>query len=142
MIMKAFIREIPAEGDNLFKVRIPFLEDNTRQEFIIEALLCNQPGEFNNYQVGDCVFVSFENNKMDLAIILGRLYTKVEDEVKSYHLVNELKVTSQAVLPENTKIGDYSPRDFFKLYQDKISNSAGEYDLSSLSFELVSVWDE
>ena len=117
MILKAFITQLPDYGDNKFKVRVPFLEDNTTNEMVFDALLCNQPGEYNGYQIGDCVFVSFENEKLNTAIILGKLYIEDDMNVPNYHVVNELNVTTKVTLPEDTKIGGYSADDIFQIYQ-------------------------
>ena len=141
MILKAYITEIPDSGENHFKVRIPFLEDNTTTEMVFDALLCNQPGEYYGYNVGDCVFVSFENEKLNTAIILGKLYVD-EVETPNYHLINELNVTSKVTLPENTKIGNYSAKDIFKLYQsiDNIYSGSVSSTDSNLLYEVISEW--
>ena len=76
MVFKAIIKSLPKDN-NKYLVRIPPLEDNTTKEMILPALLCNQPGEYGNYKVGDVVFVEFENNKLDVPVIIGRLYTGV-----------------------------------------------------------------
>ena len=135
MILKGYIKKLPDQGDNIFKVRIPFLEDNTNSEMVFDALLCNQPGIYYGYKVGDCVFVSFENDKLDTPIILGKLFINVKDKddgSATYHLVNELTVTDTINLPENTKIGNYSAADFFKLYQ-KINNVVSDLNAGNLS---------
>lgn len=116
---KAFITKIPEEGSNIFQVRVPLMEDNTQSEALFDALLCNSSNsEFNNYHVGDCVFVDFEDDKYNTAIILGKLFTEQKEESTSYNVVNNLKVTGTATLPDDTKFGDkYSVKDFFSLYQ-------------------------
>lgn len=116
---KAFITKIPEEGSNMFQVRVPLMEDNTQSEALFDALLCNSSNsEFNNYHVGDCVFVDFEDDKYNTAIILGKLYTEQKEESTSYNVINNLKVTGAATLPEDTIFGNkYSVRDFFSLYQ-------------------------
>ena len=114
---KAYITATPVEGDNKFYVNIPLMADNVNEEAIFEALLCSTSGNYNDYKVGDCVFVDFEDDKYNTAIIMGKLYTEVPEENEAYGLFNELKVTGSVVLPENTKIGKYSPQDIFNLYQ-------------------------
>ena len=142
MILKAFITELPKGEDNLFKVRIPFLEDNTTNEMVFNALLCNQPGEYNGYQVGDCVFVSFENDKLNTAIIFGKLYVDDDADVPNYHIINELNVTSKVTLPEDTKIGNYSAKDIFEIYQNlyNLNNAPVATSGSSLLYEIVGEW--
>ena len=142
MILKAYITELPKRDDNIFKVRIPFMEDNTTNEMVFEALLCNQPGEYKGYNVGDCVFVSFENDKLNTAIILGKLFVSEDMELPTYHVLNELRVTSKVSLPENTLIGGYSANDMFKLYQsiDNITSSPLSAD-SNILYEILEEWD-
>lgn len=114
---KAYITKTPDEGSNIFQVNIPLMQDNVSDEAIFDALLCSTSGNYNDYKVGDCVFVDFEDDKYNTAIIMGKLYTEVPKENDAYGLFNELKVTGSVTLPENTKIGQYSPQDIFNLYQ-------------------------
>lgn len=116
MIFRAFIKELP-KNDNRFLVRIPPLEDNTTKEFVVPALLCNQPGEYSNYMVGDVVFVEFENNKLDVPIIMGKLYTGIDKDSRGYFKIDKLEVTGGIELPDDAQIGGYSSKDFFGLYQ-------------------------
>jgi len=116
MVFKGIIKELPKDN-NRYLVRIPPLEDNTTAEFILPALLCNQPGEYGNYKVGDVVFIEFENNKLDTPVILGKLYTGVPEEGLGYFKIDRLEVTGNLVMPDNTKLGGYSAEDFFNLYQ-------------------------
>ena len=92
MILKAIIKKLP-EDSNYYTVRIPFFEDHTKDEIEFEALLAYTPGITNTYNINDRVFVSFENNKYDRPIILGKLYTVTESD--------EISGTSQ-----NTMAGD------------------------------------
>lgn len=143
MILKAYIIELPKKDDNIFKVRIPFMEDNTTNEMVFKALLCNQPGDYKGYRVGDCVFVSFENDKLNTAIILGKLFIEEEEEVPTYRVINELKVTSKISLPNNTTIGGYSANDFFSMQQnlDKI-NSGAILSEPNLLYDVISEWTD
>lgn len=135
MILKAYIKDVPVGNENAYKVRIPFLEDNTNHEMVFKALLCTPPGEYYGYEIGDCVYVEFEDDKLNVPVILGKLYIGPEDEVSSYHVVNNLNVTGNVTLPDTTKIGDYSAIDFFKLYQGGVTNNSsggmGDYILIS-----------
>ena len=100
------------------------MEDNTNNRMIFNALLCNQPGCYEGYSVGDCVFVAFENNKMNTPIILGKLYVE-PIKVPNYNLVNNLVVTDSVTLPEDTKIGNYSTKDFDMLWNAVGNGYAG-----------------
>lgn len=114
---KAYIKQVPEEGSNIFKVDIPLMQDNVSEEAVFDALLCSTSGNYNDYKVGDCVFVDFEDDKYNTAIIMGKLYTEVPEENEAYGLFNELKVTGSAILPENTRLGQYTAQDIFNLYQ-------------------------
>ena len=147
MVLKAFVIKLPQSDDNMFKVRIPFLEDNTTNEMVFDALLCNQPGEYNGYNVGDCVFVSFENDKLNTPIILGKLYVNQEGELPTYHILNELNVTSRVTLPENTTIGNYTLGDILNSAQQlgnvTIVNQGGNSSsttIGDLKYDIINVW--
>lgn len=137
---KAYITQTPAEGDNKFKVNIPLMSDNVSDEAIFDALLCSTSGNYNDYKVGDCVFVDFEDDKYNTAIIMGKLYTEVPEENEAYGLFNELKVTGNATLPANTMIGPYSAQDIFNLYQAVNNAKEGNWVDEESLFEYLKVW--
>lgn len=131
-ISKGIIESIPTPGDNIFEVRIPLLEDNTKNKMIFKATCCTPPGYTSGYNKGDVVFVTFENEEPDMAIILGKLYTVPKEEQQKINLENfsknniavgktsenqslassvdagALVVENTATLPKNTVIGDVS----------------------------------
>lgn len=88
MIIKAIIEELPEPGDNHYMIRIPFMEDHTKNKSIFSALLSHTPGIYDSYKVGDVVFISFENEKLDVPIILGKLYTPNREFVGSANFQN------------------------------------------------------
>lgn len=112
MITKGYIVEILREN-NKFNVRIPFFETASMRSFdeksssvIYESTLCYQPGNLNSYNVGDCVFVGFEDNQLEKPIILGKLYLGEEKKATNYQFASSLKVEEKTILPNDTKIGD------------------------------------
>lgn len=114
---KAYVTEIPKEGENIFKVRVPLMMDNTESEAVFDAILSHSPGIYKGIEVGDCVIITYEDDKYDTAIILGKLFTEVPETDNAYGLFNQLEVTGSVVLPQDTKIGNYTPQDIFNLYQ-------------------------
>ena len=105
MFTKALIVDTPRQGDNVFKIRIPLFEDTTGTEIIYDALSCHPPGIFNGYSPGDCVYVSFEDGKMNIPVIMGRLYVEEQDDyAKGYF--NNLEISNRAHLPLSTTFGD------------------------------------
>ena len=121
---KAYITKMPDEGDNIFQVNVPLMADNVNDEAIFDALLSEPSGVYNDLKVGDCVFVTFEDDKYNTAIILGKLYTEVPEENNAYGLFDQLNVTGSVVLPDDTRIGKYTPQDIFNLYQG-LNNGTG-----------------
>ena len=91
MITKAIIVETPLNNSNKFKIQIPTLvkANSNKDNFILDATLCYQPGVILGYNIGDVVFVAFEDNYIEKPIILGKLY-------KTDSLDNEVEE-----LPEN-----------------------------------------
>ena len=51
------------------------------------------------------MYVTFEDAKLNIPVIIGRLYTR-EDDDYAKGLFNNLKVTNTANLPLNTMFGD------------------------------------
>ena len=98
MFTKALVTALPEPGDNVYKVRIPLLEDTTGTEIIYDALSCHPPGVFAGYNVGDCVYVSFEDAKLNIPVIMGKLYVDEKDDYAK-GLFNNLQVTKKADLP-------------------------------------------
>lgn len=61
-------------ADNKLLVRLPTFETaGSSQEVLTYATVCKQPGSDIFYKPGDVVFVGFESNNLDKAIILGKL---------------------------------------------------------------------
>ena len=105
MIMtRGIIVELPPEGSNIFRVEIPLMGDNTTNEAIFNATLCESPGSYNGFEVGDVVIVHFLDHEMNDAIIMGKLFTSIPEEDKAFILANRLKVTNSVELPSDTRI--------------------------------------
>mgnify|MGYP003318749230 CR=1 FL=1 len=108
MITKAYIKGKVANS-NKYSVRVPLFENSLiRQQYIMEATLITTPGTYNSYNIGDVVYVSFEEDSYEKCVILGLMSKEgIEDnEPRGYSLVNTLKVSNKVTLPKNTKIVD------------------------------------
>ena len=114
---KAYVTKVPEDDSNIFTVRVPLMEDNTETEAEFEAILSHSPGIYKGIEVGDCVIVTYEDDKYDTAIILGKLFTEIPENDQAFGLFNQLEVTGSVILPQDTKIGNYTPQDIFNLYQ-------------------------
>ncbi len=106
MLTKAIIQSIDYTK-NLCKVRIPLFENASRNVDMIEAdaQFNIVPGIYNSYKTGDIVFIGFEENKMELPVILGKLFVSTSAEAASYRgsvSGNSLAITDTAQLPYST----------------------------------------
>ena len=106
MLTKAIIQSVDYTR-NICRVRIPLFENASRNTNIIEAdaQFSVVPGIYNSYKTGDVVFIGFEENKMELPVILGKLFVSASDEAGSYRgslSGNSLAVTDTAQLPYST----------------------------------------
>ena len=100
------------DGVTLYNVDISIFRDPTsdRGQSIVSATCCATPGQYEAYNDGDKVYISFVNNSISHPVILGKIYQNLEEasvtKPASYFKVNSLEVTEDAVLPANTKIGN------------------------------------
>ena len=111
MLTKAIIQSIDYTK-NICRVRIPLFENASRNTVMIEAdaQFSIVPGVYNSYKTGDVVFISFEENKMELPVILGKLFVSASAEAGSHRgslSGNSLSITDTAQLPYST-VFDYS----------------------------------
>ena len=121
MITKGIIIKTPTGGNNKYLVRIPIFEsaNNTGSEFITyEASVCTSPGTYNGLQKGDCVFISFEDNRYSKPVILGKLFVDVNLNNNAMVAPQVLKVAEKAELPVNTTIGGTALYDIVNKLQD------------------------
>lgn len=108
MIVKGIIKTINF-SENSCTVRLPLFETAAADgEVILDAIISIQPGLYNGYTEGDVVFVDFENNKLSQPIVVGKLFLGADKETAagapSAMTVSNLKVTTQATLPVDTRL--------------------------------------
>ena len=106
MITKAIIQSIDYTK-NTCRIRIPLFEAASKNVNMIEAeaQFSIVPGIYNSYKTGDIVFIGFEENKMELPVILGKLFVDVSSEASACRGTlsgNSLIVTETAQLPHST----------------------------------------
>lgn len=136
MITKAIVEEIISPYS--IRVRIPTLnaiqgaQNSTPTNELSAATICTIPNARNNVQVGDIVFVGFEDNDLSKPIILGHLY-KENSENKEYAgtllelMLNSIAIQFSASLPENTYIGEVQPYEL-QMLRGQTSNIKDQFD--------------
>ena len=119
MITKAIVQSINAAG-NRCTVRMPLFESAASSMPVeAEALVNIAPGMFNSLEVGDVVFVAFEENALEKPIILGKLFrgADIEGNIRGGGaIVDALKVRTGAAIPASTLY--VFPEDIKKDYLD------------------------
>lgn len=109
MVTKGFITGIPNPTDKItsikYKVDIYIFKsvgdkNSTRTTNSIESTVAYTPGNNITYNIGDCVFVDFEDNEYGHPVIIGKLLTKEDElfnakkEIKNLQgQIDELKAT-------------------------------------------------
>lgn len=115
MVTKAFIIGHDY-GSFIYRVRIPLFEtaglnpgkETFLSSSIFDATSSYQPGNLNSLRVGDCVFVSFEDNRMGKPVIIGKLYSGHEDAPTDAVNASTISVSDRATLPADTTVGGMS----------------------------------
>ena len=83
-------------------------------------------------QIGDIVFVGFEDNDLSKPIILGHLFKENNDN-RDYTgtllelMLNSIAVQFNASLPENTYIGEVQPSEL-QMLRGQTSNIKDQFD--------------
>ena len=106
MITKGIIKSINFLS-NTCVVRLPLYESVRSSEVTAKATFSIAPGIYNGYKVGDVVFVDFEDNRIELPVIIGKLFISVNDEKTSYRgsiSADSIDVKNDFTLPTSTKI--------------------------------------
>ena len=111
MITLATITKINRVGKLEITVRVPIFDSPGVTEYSnISCSLCQSPAEIDGYNVGDVVYVGFEDNRIDRPIILGKLRTDLNATPSSTSTLstNSLVVSDKAYLPADTTVGGIS----------------------------------
>lgn len=112
-MFKAFIESIENNG-YLYRVRIPVYHkiQNTPGATPFESLplapVCTMPGIKPFYQLGDVVWVDFENNEIGNPVIIGLLHREQETESTIDINCNNLTANAETRLSSNTTVGETS----------------------------------
>lgn len=102
---------------NTYYVRVPYLESSSNDASRLEATVSDNPSISEEYQVGDVVYVAFEEHQANKPVIIGRLYVEGNSARGSANF-EALNVLTRVSLPEQTTIGG---KDVMKLL-NKVEN--------------------
>lgn len=131
MITKAIIKRLYTTEDNHYIIYIPFLRKANMDEkdATLEATALCISGINNEYKVDDVVYISFEDNKINKPVILGKLFTINEnkDEITTTITARTQETLELNKLPINTIIGETN----IKSLKDKIDYILGIKNLDS-----------
>ena len=134
MITKGIVEDIIDEY--FVRVRMPVYNGVTTApsyvatEDLPQATICTLPSCKPNLQVGDVVFVGFEDNDFNKPIILGHLYGDFVKEFGADITLNSLTVQVNTQLSEDTSIGNVTP-DNIKALQGAHDNLQAQIDILS-----------
>lgn len=118
MITKGIVVQVLV-NENKLKVRIPIFENtgfNDKVEII--STICHTPGNLNSYNVGDIVYVGFENKSSSSPIVLGKLYLGYSETAVGFNYINSLEVTDNVKLPIDTTIGNIKFSKILNLFKE------------------------
>ena len=131
MITKAIIKRLYTTEDNHYIIYIPFLRKANMDEkdATLEATALCISGINNEYKIDDVVYISFEDNKINKPVILGKLFTINEnkDEITTTITARTQETLELNKLPVNTIIGETN----IKSLKDKIDYILGIKNLDS-----------
>ena len=119
MITKAIVEEIVSPYQ--VKIRVPILDRlqgsplSTSLDNLNTATICTLPNCYVNIQVGDIVFVGFEDNTYYKAVVLGHLSRKFMSNTYADVHFGNLTVEHSATLPNQTTIGEISSQELSAL---------------------------
>lgn len=148
MITKGIITKIN-QNDNTCEVRIPLFETaGVPEQYITTATFSIEPGIYNSYIENDIVFVGFEDNSINSAVIVGKFFKTTNDEkARKVGAIScsDLQVANSVNLPIDTTIGNISAKDLanlnnkLNLLSDKIETKAS-IEVFSTDEKIIGTW--
>ena len=115
MLTKGIVEEVISPHQ--VRVRLPVLngfQDTgiaTDTEELNIATVCTLPNCYVNLQVGDVVFVGFEDNTHYKAVVLGHLSREIQTSTYVDLTVSSLTALGNVRLPATTQIGEVTAQE-------------------------------
>lgn len=112
MITRAIVEEVVSQFS--VRVRIPLLNSikseslSTKTNELNVATICTLPNCMSTPQVGDVVFVAFEDNTYHKAVVIGFLSKEAAALTNADLQLERLSVLGTTVLAKDTTIGEVS----------------------------------
>ena len=119
MITRGIVEKIYSK--NSVAVRVPLFDKSatsasrTPTESLGVASICILPNSIPNVRVGDVVYVGFENNDISKPVIIGYVYIDREYLTKQGLSLETIDVSTNALLPVSTRIGNITPEEIATL---------------------------
>ena len=164
MIQKAIVVGVSNDAPYKYKVRVPVIHGLsstpgcTTDEELPFAPVCNVGGFYGVINVGDVVYVAFENGEFDTPVIIGQLITgsgasnlkgnnsfnrpvQTGAKLKSLEFEDDENTgESSARLPENTTIGSVSPFEISTLYGIKQNIQVQLNSLLDVAYSVIDIF--
>lgn len=113
MITKGIVQDII--DDYTIRVRLPIYDgteksqQGTPNSSLSLATICSLPNSSSFVDLGDIVFVAFEDDDMGKPVIIGHLFKEAVTNTKLNLELNSLITNSNTKLYKDTWIGDVNP---------------------------------
>lgn len=110
MITRGIVEEIVSPYKA--RVRVPLLNSisseglSTSTELLNVATICTLPHCYLNLQVGDVVFIGFEDKAYQKAVVLGHLSREAMTDTYADMTLGNLIVRTSTTLPKDTCVGN------------------------------------
>ena len=143
MITKAIVEEIISPYQ--VRVRIPLLDRMQTAPLATDssnlniATICSLPNCYPNVNVGDVVFVGFEDNTYYKAVVLGHLCREAMSETYADVTFSSLTARGPVTLPVETTIGDVNPYELSRL--QGVSENI-QQQINSLKDDILNIYEK
>lgn len=144
MITTGIIKDINQSSskyiNNKYLVEISLFQKpgaNNPDTYTLKANLATPSNMYGAYKIGDKVYVTFINGDLSLPLIIGKIYTGIDEKYRGESRLESLKVKNSAIFPDNTKFGNISVSDINKALIDINILKNNSVNIESISLETI-----